>query len=535
LPAPGAVADKKHVRQHQGSSVIENCASKASAAKKKLTEQQKQGLNLLESAEATAGGFEAPSRIGAFGQIARSYQAIDKEKAIDLLQRAYDSFRTVEFDSADQNLNGMVRGQLQQQLLYQFADVAPERLDSLIDQMEPSSRVSALRVLQSYYEKTKNLDRPITVLLQLGLEGEMPYGIVDDLIDKLGPGHLDEIRQLFFTSVASYQRRQHSEINGSTDFANLIARAYGKVPDNAVESAIDELLSQARKSDEENRNVTVTMGFDKGAVQFKSIYECQLFAVLPTLEQVDPEKAKRLLKESSDVTTFASKYSQGMNSLSKTGRARSISTYTGDSAGVGARSSEMLEHQQLNAITKDAQEHPNDALANAAGLSTANAILAYLEIARVNVKKNSAVAKAALAKAQELLPRVSLQDRMNQVVDLVSIYEQLGDKEDAQKAIELGAKTGAELYNQERDAEDPNLAPKAFWVSTNAWRSLVNTGFKLDQGLALTLLKEAPDDEIRVFAQIALARRLMGHEAAITDFTMSMNKKGWWVNVMTLE
>ena len=509
--------------------------SKTSAAKKKLSEEQKEGLSLLESAEAAAGGFEAPSRVVAFAQIARSYQTIDKEKAVDLLQRAYDSLRTVQFDSADQNLNGMVRGQLQQQLLYQFADTAPERLDSLIDQMEPYLRISALRVLLSYYEKNKNLDRPITVLLQLGLEDEMPYGLVDDVMDKVGPSHLDQIRQLFFVSVASYQRRQHSEINGSTDFANLISRTYGKVPDNAIENAIDELLSQARKADEENKSVTVTMGFDKGAVQFKSVYDCQLFAVLPTLEQIDPDKAKRLLKESSDVTTFASKYPEGMSSLSKRGRASSVSTYTGDSASVvGAQSSEILEQQRLNAITKDAEERPNDAMANAAGLSPRFAISAYSGIARANLKKNSTIAKAALAKAQELLPRIPLQDQMNAVTDLIFAYEQLGDKENAQKAIELGAKTGAELYKEETDADDPNLAPKAFWISTNAWRSLVYASFKLDFGQTVTLLKEAPDDEIRVFAQIALARRLMGSEAAITDFTMSMNKKRWSVSAMTL-
>ena len=94
----------------------------------------------------------------------------------------------------------------------------------------------------------------------------------------------------------------------------MIAKAYGKVPNESVETAIDEVLSQAKKADEKNSDVSISLGFEKGAVQFKSSYDMQLFAVLPTLEQVDAEKAKRLLKESEDVNTFASKYPDGMNS-----------------------------------------------------------------------------------------------------------------------------------------------------------------------------------------------------------------------------
>ena len=117
----------------------------------------------------------------------------------------------------------------------------------------------------------------------------------------------------------------------------MIAKAYGRVPNESVETAIDEVLSQAKKADEKNSNVSISMGFEKGAVQFKSSYDMQLFAVLPTLEQVDAEKAKRLLKESEDVNTFASKYPEGMNSLSKNGRPDSMGIQIGKSAEVAMR------------------------------------------------------------------------------------------------------------------------------------------------------------------------------------------------------
>ena len=95
------------------------------APKPKLTEQQKRGLNLLESAEASAAGLEAPSRIVAYTQIARVYQTSNKKKAVDLLQQAYDTLRTLQLDSPNKGLNMQLKYQLQQQVLNQFASLAP--------------------------------------------------------------------------------------------------------------------------------------------------------------------------------------------------------------------------------------------------------------------------------------------------------------------------------------------------------------------------------------------------------------------------
>ncbi len=498
----------------------------APATKPKLTEQQKRGMSLLESAEGAVGGFEAPSRIVAYTQIAGIYQASNKKKAVDLLQQAYESLRTLQLDSPNKSLNQMVTQQLQQQVLNQFASRAPEKVDGLMDQMEPTMRKEALQVLLPYYDKNKNLDRPVAVLMQLGVEAEMPYGIVNDVMDKLGSAHPDQIRELFLASFTSYQNHQHLEVSPSTDFASLIAKAYGKVPNESVEAAIDEVLSQAKKADEKNSNVNISMGFEKGAVQFKSSYDMQLFAVLPTLEQVDPEKAKRLLKESEDVNTFASKYPDGMNSLSKNGRPNSIGIQTGSHGGGDAPPAQVLEEQRMNSIMSDAADHPNDALANAAGLNPQMAVFAYLGIARANAKKNTTAAGIALGKAQELLPKIPLLEQMPTITEMASLYERLGDKESAKKVIELGTKTATEVYKQETDADDPNLAPKAYWVSTNAWRNLVDASYRLDPGQALTLLKEAPDDEMRVFAQIALAKRMMGSTAPLMDWSMTAKKNG---------
>ena len=266
-----------------------------------------------------------------------------------------------------------------------------------------------------------------------------------------------------------------------------------------------------------------------GAVQFKSNYDVHLFAELPTLQKLDPDKAKRLLTESTDVSTFVAKYPQGLNSLAESGMTGFMSAPSGTSSEASMQPM-ILEQQRMEAIIKDAADHPNDALANAALLSPSYAASAYLAIAGANAKKNSAVAESALGKTLDLLPHITASDRMRYILQIVYAYENLGEKDRALKAVELGTKTAAELYKQESTGDDPNVAPEAYWVSTNAIRSLVDASYKIDPMHALTILKAAPDDEIRVFAQIALARRLMGGEGTTMDITISTNKSGTSIN-----
>lgn len=99
------------------------------------------------------------------------------------------------------------------------------------------------------------------------------------------------------------------------------------------------------------------------------------------------------------------------------------------------------------------------------------------------------------------------------------MYRDLGDNEKAMKAFEIGVKAAVAMYKEDNDAEDPNVAPKAYWPSTNECRNLVDAGYTMNAGLAVSL-QEIPDDEIKTFAQISLAKRLLGSSKANSDTSM---------------
>ena len=66
----------------------------------------------------------------------------------------------------------------------------------------------------------------------------------------------------------------------------------------------------------------------------------------------------------------------------------------------------------MNAHHERCSDHPNDALANAAGLSPQMAVYGLHGDCTGECKKEHTAAGIALAKAQELLPKIPLREQM---------------------------------------------------------------------------------------------------------------------------
>jgi hypothetical protein len=65
-------------------------------------------------------------------------------------------------------------------------------------------------------------------------------------------------------------------------------------------------------------------------------------------------------------------------------------------------------------------------------------------------------------------------------------------------------------YLEDRNARDPNQAPKAFWSSTAKYRELFHKMGKILGEVAEGQLDKVPDAELRLFAQIEFAAGLCG-------------------------
>src|SRR5205085_786170 len=114
-------------------------------------------------------------------------------------------------------------------------------------------------------------------------------------------------------AVNSFKNHDHSKRiqMGDGSLTNMVVRFGPKLPAKLVMEAIDEILSQAKKSDGRS---TITLGGKEGTAAFNSFYDFQLFALLPTLQMLDEGRAESLLKENQDLKAKLQQFPDGMRS-----------------------------------------------------------------------------------------------------------------------------------------------------------------------------------------------------------------------------
>src|ERR1051326_3481033 len=163
-------------------------------------------------------------------------------------------------------------------------------------------------------------------------------------------------------------------------------------------------------------------------------------------------------------------------------------------------------------VDKDSQQAINDALMlPTAGVweNSSPRAGALLIVARNSAKKRPASAKSALdeiLKFEEQLTPAQIKN----LGDVPQVYAELGDVEDAKKAIKPILKAAEKLYAHDTDAEDPNKAFKGTWPSSDLWRRAVQVAGKISPGLAEEIIGEIPDPEIAVAQRVAYAGSLLG-------------------------
>ncbi len=526
------------------------------AAVKVSDADRERALQLLEAAEGQARGMkDAGSRAFSLLQLGRAYKDTDKKKAIEAFEEGLAATRAMEDDPRFNR----TRGRLQQQILEQLIPLAPDKIDDLLASVDSTGRERVYLSLLRYYGDRKETEKSLATIERMSQEFEVPYGPAANIISALMPEQSDQIQQLFTTCLASYRDHDHKGTYfGEGDFGSLVAQNFQKVSPGLARQAINVLLDEARKRAEEesksSQPTSISMSSSKGAVAFNSYYDYRLFQLLPALRTIDNDEAEKLLKERQDVQTLLAKYPNGMSSVApeagptgggagprqgpgarqNSGTSFMVSSGGGGRPPAGAppagpqQGPSPLEMQKMAKLVEDAPEHPQDSIANAATLTSPNMkVQAYIGIARATWKKNSSAAKNALGKAAETAAQLTPDEQLMGLRDIASLYDQVGEKEDAKKTIEKGIDAAEKLLKTDTNADDPNQAPKAYWPSTGAYRSMLALAARISPTWAVSLLKEIPDEDIKALNQIAIANSLLqtrGGTLEVMQFTKNSGR-----------
>lgn len=574
----------QHVQRQMNLSAASSAPRDREPQPKASPEEKKLGTQLLQRAETEAAGLQGGMRAYSLLQVARGYEQSDRPKAFRLLENAFIATRVVDEDQLG------TRNKLQKQILSEMVSLAPDKVDDYLPQVDPNVRKDVLEALLSHYEKEKQLDHAIELVYNISRESEFPYAAASRLIQRLPADQNAEVMQLFNTALASFRDHKPSDSTsdctdarrcgsadalagamasmnfGADDFGEFIVRNWKRAPAPLVREAILEVLGRAEESakQEPAGHNQIAMASEKGSLRFGSNYGYRLFQLLPVLRHVDPDEADSILKKHEDAKPLLAKYPEGAGSFMPSDNPGQGSSDSSAGNGVDSGSGkganaprkppsgmafavggpvdmkrnmalQVDEMQKAAKIAADAEDHPQQALANAGNIQNKSfRVQALMGIARVNVKKNPSVAKDALSKAVDLVPDLPQPTgQMFIMRDAANLYLQMDETDSAKKIVEQGLEFADKAYKDDANADDPNKALKAYWPSTEGYRSMLRVASKISPQWAATLLKDIDDPDVKVAAEAAMALQYMGMSPGLTEVVTA--KKDTNMTMMSMD
>ncbi|MBZ5533324.1 MAG: hypothetical protein LAO20_17990 [Acidobacteriia bacterium] len=498
-------------------------AAKDSAdAKPKLTPDQLLAHQTLELAESQARGLDAPMRCYSLLQIAAAYAASDQPKARGLLQDAFSVSLAIQDDD-------QTKSDLQTEIFRVLLPISPSDVEERLVQAEPDARKQASQVIIGNYVQKKQFDKAMHLIQQVTSWDEFPYGAATSLLDAMPPEMNAEKQSLFASAVASYRVHEHNKrtVTFGGDLTALVTRFGESMPPKLAREAIDEILSQARKADD---TFAITAGGSGGSASFSSIYEFQLFALLPLLRKLDESGAQHLLEENATLKITMDKYPNGIDSVmplspGKDGqppRRNTSFNVTNKNAG-GKAASDMAIRQEIqrrqDLILQLAETDPTQAIAQASMLPvTIGSPRSYgpaprattLEaLARLTMKKNPTAARSALSELRKAIKDLPLGNQARHLATAANLYLQMEDVDRAEDVVGEGLSVAGKMLDIDINPDDPNKALKAWWPSADAYRQFVEIETKISHPATAKLLQEIKDPDVRTVESITFARALL--------------------------
>ena len=433
-------------------------------AEPKVSKKDKElALQMLEVSDAQARGFEAPMRSYSLLQIAQIYATLDPEKARAVLADAFTASVGVQDDDS-------TKTRLQEEIFRTWLPLSQAVVEERLSQAELSVRKQTAESIVRRYAEKKQFEPAIELINQVTGWDEFPYGSATQLMLAMPAEMSSEGLSLFTQAVNSYKNHEHGKriMMGDGSLTNMIIRFGSKMPAKLVLEAIDEILSQAKKADVTS---TITVGSTTGTASFSSIFDYQLFALLPTLQRLDEGRTESLLKENHDLQAKLQQFPDGMRSIDPTltdapapkGKGGlSISVNSGNSGQAGRDYMRQEYQRKAQEILDEAGKNPTQAIARTAtlpakveGAPFSPRAYALQEIAKINSRDNPGAAKQALDELRKIVPDIPSRTQIQALSTAARIYLQIGEKESAQAVVLEGFKAAEKMLAKDTDANDP--------------------------------------------------------------------------------
>ena len=509
-------------------------------AQPKLTAKQKQAVDILETVQGELGRYSPETQTYLLVQTAEAYRQLDRPKQVELLKEAFQAAANI----SDEHY----RIQQQTDIVNRLNQADPAALVSMQDSPDPKVREVVLRLLVKQDIDRGRLEAAAQRLSQWDPSLAFPYDSAKQVVTQLTAQQAGERQSVFASAVASYRNRE-VDVQSESGITELILGTYEEVPAPMVVDAVDLVLSKIAKWERDSdEHMSISTRGKNGNASFSSLYDFELFELLPVLDKLDRAKADALRRDHATVAALNNKYPNGRLSLNPDGKelGTMYSSGRGDDGPPPPNPEFTQERQRADTIVDSASKNVDAAIASAQGLpNTVNSRfgpmslrcttlerIATAALGRKDYTGALTAAKATAAAAQDL-PALA---RAHYLLEAAAVSAKAHDAQTAKQYLARAMKAADEVYQEEAFGDGPNEAPKCAWGSTAVWKGTLVIAQRIDPGFATEEAGSVPDPEIEAVANVARATVLLGQEPTMTpiirivknDTTELQFDDAWW-------
>lgn len=509
----------------------------------KLTDKEKQGLRLIDSALTEATALSPDMRAFVEWRAANGLAKYDAKRSLALLESAFTSATEIGSPSSTQEKcfsdpHCRIMQILQLSILRDLIKMSPEKASELALKVDSFTKARIESSLLDQYIEKKQLDRAKALLDEQAGSDDYPYYAAGSLMDAIPDTRRDERIAIFAQALNNFQQTATEMEPDPYDFAALLVRFWRQLPPAMAMDAVDSILHKTKDYEEASPKLPMAITTStKGMLNFSSIYELRLFELMPIIRELDSAHAEALLREHAEVRNSILEHPNGLNSLDDKfdkpldPKDDSIPAIIdmGRVYDAPMQTDQAYILQEEARIQDLADRNPKQALAEVYTLPELNQSgshprmnLFYL-VAERTINKDPSVCRTALSEIRKSVSSLKPESQALELLHVADLYIQLHAQEDVVETLHETLKVIDDLYDKDSDLKDPNLAFKGTWPSTQFWGRCVTIAARISPQLVEEIISQIQDPEILSYEKVMYANGLLG--APHIDLQVAQNHK----------
>jgi hypothetical protein len=372
----------------------------------------------------------------------------------------------------------------------------------------PDMRAGAAGMLfQKYFQKrgSEGIEALQAAARQLGESGNYPYMAMGPIIRQITRKDSEKAQSLTNEALSFFSRRARSD-QSAQQVSTFLRMNRDLIPAPILKDILGQLVSDALNTKDTNSNTSMFVSTSRGTATMSGATNLVLFQLLPMIREIDPEWAKKVESQSTELRAAASLNDNSAGNRGPTQERMGVMVGAPGSGPLPMAN--MMEEMKSREVDELVKQDPKEAMKVAAEIH--DPVIRAATDARLagEVNKSDPDQAAQMIKSarEAMAATKEPADKLRILVGLAQAQSAMKDKEGFSITLDQAYAMGEDLYRKSVDkTPDGPIMGRAGYDSMTR---LTMTGVKLDSSATLAHIEGIRMPILQAMLLVAAAQGL---------------------------